>query len=203
MSKKGTLVLGVFLVVFGLLGIIVTMALQQPYMPRMGMLPGAGFGAARDIDAIFIEQMIPHHDDAIAMADLALTRAEHPEIRMLAEDIKRTQTEENAQMRQWYREWYGMDVPAARTGFGMMGRGMGRMMGGGLVDLEDLADAEPFDKAFIEQMIPHHRMAIMMSRMAGANTLRQEIRVLTDSIVRSQSSEIEQMREWHREWYGR
>jgi uncharacterized protein (DUF305 family) len=155
---------------------------------------------AGNMDAMFIEQMVPHHDDAIAMADLALTRAEHPELKRLAADIKRTQTAENAQMRGWYRDWFGADVPDVPGGsFGMMGGGMM----GGVVDVDELKDAKPFDKAFIEQMIPHHQMAIMMSQMAGGFSARPEMRGLTQSIISAQSREIRQMQEWYRRWYGR
>ena len=43
-------------------------------------------------DQQFIVMMIPHHDGAIAMADLALTRAKRPEIKALAKSIKASQT---------------------------------------------------------------------------------------------------------------
>ncbi len=208
MSRRANLAFGIVLVLVGLGGIVATSVLHQVYYFggvgwRPAEIPGDGRRPVMmgEVDAMFIEQMIPHHDDAIAMADLALTRAERPEIKRLAEDIKRTQTDENARMRLWYREWYGTDVPTSTSGRGGMMRG--RMMDGGLVDMEDLADAESFDKTFIEQMIPHHRVAIMMSRMAGAASGRPEIRDLTDSIVLSQGAEIEKMQDWYREWYGR
>src|SRR3990167_754688 len=57
---------------------------------------------AKQIDSHFIEQMIPHHEDAIVMANLALTSAEHKEIKTLANDIIKTQSEEIDQMKQWY-----------------------------------------------------------------------------------------------------
>ena len=50
-------------------------------------------------------KMIPHHEGAIAMADLALSRARRPEIKALAQNIKANQTSENLQMRNWYRQW--------------------------------------------------------------------------------------------------
>lgn len=81
----------------------------------------------------FIVMMIPHHDGAIAMADLALTRAQHPEIKALAQSIKTTQRQENQQMTSWYRQWYGADVPDWQPGMGMSmgmrrgGYGMGMM----------------------------------------------------------------------------
>lgn len=211
MSKRTYLVLGIVLVCVGLGGIVVTSVLYQVFYPGGGSrgsgdlsgIQGDGRrpGMMTEVDAMFIEQMIPHHDDAIAMADLALKRSERPEIKRLAEDIKRIQTEENDRMRRWYREWYGIDVPTFTAGRGGMMRG--RMMDGGSADLKDLAKAEPFDKAFIEEMIVHHRMAIMMSRMARAAASRPEIRDLADSIIVSQAAEIEKMQDWYREWYGR
>ena len=56
-------------------------------------------------DQQFIVMMIPHHEGAIAMADLALSRAKRPEIKELAKSIKASQTSENAQMRTWYQQW--------------------------------------------------------------------------------------------------
>jgi uncharacterized protein (DUF305 family) len=176
----------------GLTGIIVTAAYLQPFVP-VGPAPAGG------MDAMFIEQMIPHHDDAIQMAELALTRAEHPEIKQLAADIKRTQTAENAQMRTWYREWFGTPVPDV----GDTSQMMGGMMGSGAMDMAELEVAEPFDKAFIEAMIPHHQTAIMMSQMAGGASGRPEMRGLTSSIIEAQSTEIDSMQAWYEEWYGR
>ncbi len=68
-------------------------------------------GMVTDIDRHFIEQMIPHHEDAVLMAELALTKAEHPELRELATNIKRDQSREIDQMRSWYRSWYGSIPP--------------------------------------------------------------------------------------------
>jgi uncharacterized protein (DUF305 family) len=70
-------------------------------------------------------------------------------------------------------------------------------------DLEDLEAAEQFDKAFIEAMVPHHQMGIMMSQMAGSATSRTQLRDLTKSIVKGQGEEIAKMRDWYEEWYGR
>ena len=140
--------------------------------------------------------MIPHHDDAIAMAELALERTERPEIRQLAEDIRRSQTAENAQMLDWYREWFG-GAPDIGGGVGM---GMGMMSE---TDMGALESAPDFDKEFLEQMIPHHEMAVMMIRTVGNGGGRQELRELADSMRRAQGREIELMQSWYSEWYGR
>ena len=190
---------------------------------------GGGPIGQRSADARFIVMMIPHHQGAIAMAELALTRARRPEIKALAQRISASQSREIEQMRQWYRQWYGTEVPAwgvgvgpgAGGGYGMgmgpgmgmgMGPGMGMGMGGGMgrgwgmpgmgTSLEALKAAPDFDRAFIEQMIPHHRMGVMMASHAGWNTRHPQLRELEAAMVRVQSQEIEQMAQWYRQWYG-
>lgn len=144
------------------------------------------------MDRMFIERMVPHHDDAIEMAEMAVVRTRRPEIRRLAKDIRRSQTAENAQMRAWYRAWYGRDVPEVSGRMGMMDD---------MTDMEALEEAPDFDREFLEQMIPHHRMAVMMTTMAGNAGGRRELRELMDAMRRQQSREIDAMEEWYRRWY--
>lgn len=178
----------------------------------MGMgRSGPGRMGSQTLDQHFIVMMIPHHDGAIAMADLALTRARKPEIKALARSIKASQTQENAQMRTWYRQWFGGDVPSWTTagamGMGGMGMGMGGAMGtgGGMgmgTSLAALKNAADFDRAFIEQMIPHHRMGVMMASMAQTNSQHPQLRAMQQAMVKAQSQEIEQMAQWYRQWFG-
>jgi uncharacterized protein (DUF305 family) len=144
-----------------------------------------------DMTRHFIEEMIPHHEDAVIMADLALAQAEHAELRELASAIKRVQTDEIAQMREWYRQWYGTDVPASSM------PGMHTMP-----DPQHIDGAQPFDKAFIEEMIPHHQMAVMMTTMAEHGVNKPELKALVIAMRTSQSAEIDQMRRWYEAWYG-
>ncbi len=152
------------------------------------------------IDQHFIEQMIPHHDGAIAMANLALEKSKRPEIKTLAKAIVSAQESENQQMKSWYRDWFGKDVSkgSAMTG-GMMSQGGMHM--GGTQDIEALKNAPDFDKAFIEAMIPHHQLAIMMANMLQSGTSRPEMQGLAKNIIKSQSKEIEQMQSWYKNWY--
>lgn len=203
--EEKTIGLGILIVCVIVAGILIVMAIG-------GFYSFAGerrAGTMMDSDRVFIEQMIPHHQDAIDMGNLALVRAEHPEIRQLSENVIRDQGREISQMRDWYKAWYGTDVPKyedAMTGGGMNRRGsgtgmMGGGMGGSMTDLVQLGNATRFDKEFIEQMVPHHQMAIMMAQMT-LNSDHKEMRELGSSIIRSQSAEVDQMREWYHTWYG-
>ena len=72
------------------------------------------------------------------------------------------------------------------------------MMG---TDVEWLKNAPDFDRAFIEQMIPHHRMGVMMASHGLANSQHQELRELQALMVKVQIREIEQMGKWYQNWY--
>jgi uncharacterized protein (DUF305 family) len=64
-----------------------------------------------------------------------------------------------------------------------------------------LENASDFDKAFIEEMIPHHQLAIMMANMLQSGTNRPEMQQLAKNIISSQSKEIQQMQSWYVQWY--
>lgn len=61
---------------------------------------------SKPFDLRFIEAMIPHHQSAIDMANLALTKTEHAEIKTLAANIIQAQTAEIAQMQTWKAAWF-------------------------------------------------------------------------------------------------
>jgi len=157
------------------------------------------------LNAHFIEQMIPHHEDAITMAKLAQTKAQKPEVKQLAENIIDSQGKEINQMKDWYKNWFGKEVPLdgeVTMDHEMMGENNGMKMGmmGDASDMTNLEEATDFDRAFVEEMIPHHQMAVMMANMLKSGTERPEMKKLADDIIAAQTSEIDQMRQWLTDW---
>jgi uncharacterized protein (DUF305 family) len=143
-------------------------------------------------DETFLAAMIEHHEGAVDMAEIALERAEHEELRQVAQEIIDAQEAEIEQMEAWLDEWYhGVDVD-----HGVSHEEMGMDM-----DMDAFRDAEPFDLAFIDEMILHHEGAIDMARAVLETTERDEIRAMAEEIIDVQEREIEQMREWRAEWY--
>ena len=76
-----------------------------------------------------------------------------------------------------------------------------QMRGMGMMDPQRLAKREPFDKAFISAMIPHHQSAIEMAEVAYEKSKVSEIKELARNIVSAQKREIEQMKGWREQWY--
>lgn len=198
-------------VLYGVGGIVIGLILAAIFAPMMrysGMMfwgnsqnSSERIGVSSSIDQHFIEQMIPHHEGAIAMANLALVKTTKPEVRTLAQAILKAQTTENQEMRAWYQDWFGRSVPeqGSVVSGGMMSQGGMHM--GSSQDINVLNNATDFDKEFIKQMIPHHQMAIMMARMLEAGTNRPEMQQLAKNIIKSQSEEIQQMQGWYSSWY--
>lgn len=150
-----------------------------------------------DLDLNFIDSMVPHHEGAIQMAELALERAEHQEIRELAQAIISAQQDEITRMTAWRNDWFGSAPPSG--GMPGMGAMPGMVMHSG--DMHMLMNANPFDKAFIDMMIVHHEAAIAMAQQILTTTQREEIRELANAIIAAQQKEIDDMRQWRAAWY--
>ena len=146
-------------------------------------------------DEAFIDAMVPHHQGAIVMARVALENAEHKEIRELSRNIVSTQQAEIGELKAIKKEEFGTsNVPMEMSSEQM--RGMDVMM-----DPQRLANRNPFDQAFIDAMIPHHRSAIEMAKVANQESENPRIKELAGNIVSAQKAEIEQMRRWQEQWY--
>src|SRR5215208_4621855 len=110
-------------------------------------------------DKAFIDAMVPHHQGAIEMARVALKNAEHEEIKELSHNIISSQQAEIEELKSIKQEEYGTsEVP--------MEMSQEQMRGMGMMNPERLAHSEPFDRAFIDAMIPHHQSAIEMAQVA-------------------------------------
>jgi uncharacterized protein (DUF305 family) len=84
----------------------VPMQMSPEEMEMMGMEDPAELANQRPFDEAFINAMIPHHESAIEMAQVALAESDNPAIRDLAGRIVDDQTREIEQMRGWLEEWY-------------------------------------------------------------------------------------------------
>jgi len=139
-------------------------------------------------DIMFLQMMIPHHQQAIDMSNLALTKSQDAELTALATAIRDGQSAEIITMEVW------LDEAKADA---HMGHSMGDSMGGMLTDSE-LADLKAaagknFDLLWLEGMTAHHDGALHMSQMI-TDAKNSEIRRFGENIVRDQSAQIEQMK---------
>jgi uncharacterized protein (DUF305 family) len=164
-------------------------------MNHGGMASGMVMKNGKYSDERFIDAMVPHHEGAVEMAQVALKNAEHPKIKQLAENIITTQRAEIQELKSIKQEEFGTSHVPMDMSMGQM-KSMGMMMNPG-----DLAKKDPFDKAFIDHMIPHHRSAIEMAQVARDESQNPRIEELANNIVDAQKREISQMKQWREQWY--
>jgi uncharacterized protein (DUF305 family) len=165
-----------------------TMSSSAPAATTASAQPAAPFN---DADVMFAQMMIPHHEQAVEMAELAETRAADTEIKELAAKIKAAQDPEIQTMQGWLTAW-GKPLPSEGMDHGM-GHGMPGMMSE--EDMKKLEDAKgkAFDRRFAELMIEHHEGAIEMARTEQSQGSHPEAKELAKTIESAQQAEIEQM----------
>jgi uncharacterized protein (DUF305 family) len=145
-------------------------------------------------DQRFIDMMVPHHMMAVQMAQLALRKGQHPEIKQLASSIISSQQREIQALKNLKKRLYGTsNTPTMMNAVDMANTGM--MMP------DQLAQQSPFDRAFIDSMIPHHASAIDMASVALMRSTNPDIRRIARAIVDAQSQEIGHMIQWRKQWY--
>ncbi|MGB7981152.1 MAG: DUF305 domain-containing protein [Candidatus Nanopelagicales bacterium] len=157
-------------------------------------------GSAADI--AFAQLMIPHHQQAIEMADMATANATSPEVKALAAAIKAAQDPEITMMRQWLGDWGApITMPGttdAGTDHGDMD--MGGMTASGMMTAQDMdtlamATGTGFDTMWLQMMIAHHQGAISMAEQVASTTTNPDVKALADGIISGQEAEIATMQE--------
>ncbi len=155
-------------------------------------------GPHNDADVRFATGMIPHHAQAIQMADLAKERADTDEVKHHAAKVKSAQAPEIQQLGGWLTGW-GAPVPAT-SGSMAMDHGAGDH--GGMVgmmseqEMSALAAAggTAFERLWLQMMIKHHEGAVTMARTQLAEGGNPAAKEMAQAIVTSQSAEIATMK---------
>ncbi|WP_371414078.1 DUF305 domain-containing protein [Leucobacter sp. wl10] len=159
-------------------------------MPSGSASASAQFNSA---DEMFVTMMIPHHQQAIDMADAILSKdGVDEQVLTLAQQIKDAQGPEIETMRGWLEDW-GIRYNESSGG------GMPGMDPGGMMSEKDMAALETATGAeaarlFLEGMIVHHQGAIDMAQTEVDSGQNPEAIELAQQVIDGQSAEIETMR---------
>ena len=144
-----------------------------------------------DADVSFAQQMIPHHSQAIEMAQLAADRAERQEVKDLATRIEAAQGPEIATLEDWLGEW-GEELPADGLDMDHGQDGMGMMSDEDMSMLETATGAE-FDRLFLEMMVRHHSGAIDMAEEELSDGQHPDALEMAQEIKDTQEAEVAEM----------
>lgn len=141
-------------------------------------------------DQAFIDAMVPHHEEAIEMAETATESGlTQPDLQRIAKDIVTSQQREIDQMLAWREQWFGSRTlgPILPEVLGVPESELGMEHG----SADEVAAAADVDAAFAEMMIGHHEGAIAMAKAAEQRGQHEEITELAAAIIEAQEREIE------------
>jgi uncharacterized protein (DUF305 family) len=187
---------GVFAsVIIALVAVIIVMGFSSNGDGHFGMSHSSmmdsdeenGKGDLTGADIMFLQMMIPHHQQAVDISNLALSKSKDAELLALATSIRDSQADEIIQMKQWLKD-AGTDVE--------MGHSMGHSMGG-MLDDADLATLKSatgasFDRLWLQGMTAHHDGALHMTQMIE-DAKNATIKSFGQAIVAAQTAQINQM----------
>ncbi len=147
-----------------------------------------------EIDVRFVEQMIPHHRQAVEMAELAPDRAADDRVRLLAERIAAAQQPEIVALTGWL-EARDLPVPGPDASSGHGHADMPGMISP--LQMSALAEStgEDFDKLFLTFMIAHHEGAIEMAEPVAMDGVDIQAREMAADVGVTQQTEIIRMQE--------
>ncbi|MFC3689228.1 DUF305 domain-containing protein [Aquipuribacter hungaricus] len=162
-------------------------------------------GSFNDADVSFAQGMLPHHRQAVEMAEMVQGRTDTPEVLQLAEEIAAAQGPEIQTMTAFLEAW-GAEVPEEGINMGSEMEGMdhGGMEGmegmAGMMSTEDMAamesaTGETFDRMFLEGMVVHHEGAVEMAQKELDSGENPSALALAQEIVDAQKSEISRMQD--------
>ncbi len=166
-----------------------------PAAEHSGMKGSPGAASAA-MELQFLDTMIAHHRGAVEMSVQAESLAQRAEVKELAANIIDAQEREIAKMSEWRERWFEGKPEAVNLEFPGMTEGMAGM------DMKKLGSltGDQFDVEFVRQMIPHHEGALKMAKAIQAQDARPEVKELAKDVIKSQETEIKQMKEWLAAW---
>jgi len=150
-------------------------------------------------DVRFIDGMTMHHQGGVKMAQMAVEKAQHAELRDMAKKMIADQQSEIATMQGWRKEWAEdapMTDPSAMPG--MMPESETKQQ----MERLQNASGNEFDLAFTEIMAMHHEGAIKMAKDALGDAKEHHVLDLARKIIDAQTKEQKMLRRWHTSWSG-
>lgn len=144
-------------------------------------------------DQKFVQEMIPHHDQAVVMSEMVSNVEVSSETAALATEIIGAQASEIELMKGFLSEWGVEYDPSSDPHAGHM---MSGDESNGMMTDEELAELEnsmgsDFEKMWLTMMLAHHKGAIKMAETVITDGKDARVKTLAETIISEQQREIE------------
>lgn len=160
----------------------------------VSLLSACGGGESTDADDVmFAQMMIPHHEQALVMTELASAQSRDPDVLQIAGEIEGAQGPEIELMASWLDAWGAQRLTGAEAGESHGAHGMAGMLTDEQLAALEAAQGDEFDEMFARLMIEHHEGAVSMARDVLANGQDPAVAELAQGIIEVQEREIAQL----------
>jgi uncharacterized protein (DUF305 family) len=168
-------------------------AAAEPDATALSSATASAIGQPNEADVAFVQRMIPHHEQAIEMSQVALDPGVGAGVAVtgLATRIRDAQDPEIETMRGWLQAWGEEEIADMSEHHDE--HGMEGMMSADEMARLGAIEGADFDRAWMEMMIRHHQGAIAMSEKATTDGSLAEVKALADTIISAQQKEIDEM----------
>lgn len=165
-------------------GLLASCGTQPPSQPSTQRPPVASHGPVttqpqhNQADIVFLQNMIPHHTRAIAMAQMAGNQTTSPQVKDLATRVKNEQSQQAQQMSNLLSSWGASTIgPTTETD-----------------QIPGVINGAGFDRMILQVMIVHHQDAVTMARTELTQGGDPTTRNLAQQIISTQQAEINEMK---------
>lgn len=144
-----------------------------------------------DTDVMYLQMMVAHHEQGLEMVKLAASDAKRAEIRVLAEAVDATQSDELTMMKGWLKSWSEPDTvdhaPSAHADHG-------GLPATGPDEIQALREAKgsAFDTTFLNLFVAHQHNAVEMAALE-AKGVNEEAKAFAERVKLSRTDQIRQM----------
>ncbi len=155
-------------------------------------------------DQAYIDMMVPLNQGFVQMGQIASQRAQHPELKALANQIVSERQAEITQLQNWKKQWFGdSNTPSLNQVPMIQGEGLNLR----LLDLQAVITQvknapEPFDRAFIDAIVPQYQAGIAAANLAQSTGSHAELKTLAQKMVTEEQNELNELNAWRAAWYG-
>lgn len=174
--------------------VVISFAVISDKLPKStDSMSGVKVESSSMSDQEFLEDVIAHHEGAVSMARIALENSDRAEIKKFASEVIIMETNNIAIAYRWRRDWFGDDDYIAID-----------KVDPKITMIKDLGRKDSnFDLRFLDAMIAHHEGAVKMLEGIIVPTSRTEIHNAALATIPALNKEIELMKTWKKEWYGK
>ena len=144
-------------------------------MPNGEIMDHSSHMAAITSEKQFLQAMIPHHEEAVVTSGVIFKSTKDDQLKKFAQTVMNAQVKEVAEMKTWFKNWYGEEYTDAGTYMPMMGE-----------------PTSLTDDSYVTGMIFHHKGAVQMAeQVLEIQGINPETKALAENIIKAQTQEIE------------